>query len=174
MRLIGKIFIVLIVLILVIHFVDLFVDILVDFVDPNQREVNKYTNNLFAARYFGIKFAEKKDYIPGEIDEDGYYILVLIYNKSNFEINSDFEFGVDIKYKDEYIIKNGVCRYIVAEKRPLYIGSKSVMLVKTTEDVFNKYQHLNNDIGEVSLKINYLKYKEKIEYNGNWEKGYDW
>ncbi len=126
------------------------------------------------ARFIDIDFVKKTDLKRQDrINENGYYIFVYIVNNTNVKIDSDIIFNIDIKYKNSYILKNGICNYKVADDFPIYKGSPAIILIKTSEEVYQKYKEANPFSEEILTKINSLEYKEDIRWLKGWKKGSD-
>ncbi len=132
------------------------------------------SNDDIKVEYLAIKYAYKDDLNSEEvakISEDGYYIYVLINNDSNVDINSTFEIGVDVKFKNDYIIKDGKYIDLISEKWPIKKKSKRIILIKTNKEVYEKYKDVSPYSEDLLIKINYFKYKLNLQWRKEWSRG---
>ncbi len=117
------------------------------------------------AKYLITGFQEKG---PTKYDGEGYYTGFLVSNYSGSDIDSSFEISIDVKYKDEIIIKDAKYIDIGTEKNPILNNDQRIIVIKTTEDVYKRFKSIRSLSKNLYTRINYFKYKDDVKWRKDW------
>ncbi len=139
--------------------------------EGNYNIFNFNSSGKIEASYGGLNYLKNIENSTDGPFEDGYYIYVLIENNSEKNINYDFEIEIDFKYKDDYLLKNAKYVYSISRESSIKTGERSVILFKTTKNIYDKYKDINPFSKDFLIRINDVKYKEDIKWNSSWKRG---
>ncbi len=152
-----KIILLILIIILLIFVVKFFVF--------NSNRMDEINTKEVTAKYLITGFHEKSD---TKYNVTGYYMGFLISNYSGIDIDSSFEMSVDVKYKDEIIIKDAKYIDMVTKESHILNNNEKIILIKTTKDIYDKFKNISPFSKNLYTRINYFKYKKDIKWRKDW------
>ncbi len=94
------------------------------------------------------------------------HLMLLITNRSGYDINSDFKLKFNAKYKDEYIFKDMELNYLTSDKKEIPDGYMNYVFVEIPYS--KSMELLKKQINKKEIIIEVLKYDgdDRIKWSG--------